>query len=57
MLIIGILGLNYHLIFKGNIISDANASHGGNIHKIALCTASGDQCATFCSSGRLRIRR
>ena len=44
MIAVGILGLNYHL-FSGDIISSAKASHGGDVHKIAICNEYGSRCA------------
>ncbi len=42
---VGILGINYHL-FKGEIISTANASSHDRVHKIAICSESGSFCAS-----------
>ena len=51
---VGILGLNYHM-FKGDIISNANAS-SGEVHKIAICNSSGSRCAEISGDGKLYIR-
>ena len=40
MIAVALFGINFHL-FSGNIISSAKASHGGDVHKIAICNESG----------------
>ena len=44
MIAVALFGINYHL-FSGDIISSAKASHGGGVHKIAICNSSGARCA------------
>ena len=44
MIAVALFGINYHL-FSGDIISSAKASHGGDVHKIAICDAFGLKCA------------
>ena len=44
MIAVALFGINYHL-FSGDIISSAKASHGGGVHKIAICNSSGAKCA------------
>jgi hypothetical protein len=48
MIAVALFGINYHM-FSGEIISSAKASHGGNVHKIALCNKSGSKCADISS--------
>ena len=52
MIAVALFGINYHL-FSGDIISSAKASHGGEVHKIAICTEDGSQCTRVNNSGRL----
>ena len=52
MIAVALFGINYHL-FSGDIISSAKASHGGDVHKITICTENGSQCARVNSEGRL----
>ena len=42
---VGVLGINYHL-FKGEIISTANASSHNKVNKIAICDENGSYCAS-----------
>ena len=44
MTAVALFGINYHL-FSGDIISSAKASHGGGVHKIAICNESGSRCS------------
>jgi len=44
MIAVGIIGINFQL-FGGDIISSAKASHGGGVHKIAICNEYGSRCA------------
>ena len=44
MIAVALFGINYHL-FSGDIISSAEASHGGGVHKIAICNESGSRCS------------
>ena len=46
MIAVGLFGLNFYL-FGGGIISSAQASHGGDVHKIAICNESGSGCASI----------
>ena len=43
MIAAALFGINYHL-FSGDIISSAKASHGGDVHKIAICNENGFKC-------------
>jgi len=43
-------------LFSGRVISSANASHGGDVHKIAICSESGKSCAAIKSGGCLAIK-
>ena len=42
-------------MFSGDIISSAKASHGGDVHKIAICSESGNQCGRIANSGEFII--
>ena len=55
MIAVALFGINYHL-FSGDIISSAKASHGGDVHKIAICSESGKSCAAIKSGGCLAIK-
>ena len=50
---VGIIGLNYNL-FSGGVVSSAKAGHGGDVHKIAICTESGIDCVGV-SKGWLKV--
>ena len=54
MIAVALFGINYHL-FSGDIISSAKASHGGDVHKIAICNENGMECSKLSETGRLRI--
>jgi len=54
MIAVALFGINYHL-FSGDIISSAKASHGGDVHKIAICSESGNQCGRIANSGEFII--
>ena len=51
MIAVGIIGINFQL-FGGDILSSAKASHGGDVHKIAICNEYGSQCAGIFSSSK-----
>jgi hypothetical protein len=51
---VGIIGINYHL-FSGDIISSAEASHGGDVHKIAICNEQGSICGKITDAGYLKV--
>jgi hypothetical protein len=53
MIAVALFGINYHL-FSGEIISSAKASHGGDVHKIAICSKSGKSCAGI-AYGSLKV--
>ncbi len=57
MIAVALFGINYHL-FSGDIISSAKASHGGDVHKIAICTDDGNRCVnvkSFSDGNRFSI--
>ena len=56
MIAVALFGINYHL-FSGDIISSAKASHGGDVHKIAICTESGFKCVGVTDKGWLKVLR
>ena len=51
MIAVALFGINYHL-FSGDIISSAKASHGGGVHKIAICDEYGSECAGIYTSNK-----
>ena len=54
MIAVALFGINYHL-FSGDIVSSAKAGHGGDVHKIAICSESGNSCAKIAYSS-LKVR-
>ena len=56
MIAVALFGINYHL-FSGDIISSAEASHGGNVHKIAICNPDGDDCVLIDAWNTLRVSK
>ena len=54
MIAVALFGINYHL-FSGDIISSAKASHGGDVHKIAICNEQGSICAEITDAGYLKV--
>ena len=54
MIAVALFGINYHL-FSGDIVSSAKAGHGGDVHKIAICSESGNQCGRIANSGEFII--
>ena len=52
MIAVALFGINYHL-FSGDIISSAKASHGGGVHKIAICNEYGSKCADIMTASNI----